>query len=91
METLDIEKNIPMPKAFRTRKKKNDYIRKTLMIMAIGDSVAFNSYKEAMKFRVRAYTMLKRGEINGNFVLRTIRSVDPDKKAPAFWRIWRLS
>ena len=100
MENLTIEKNIPMPPVAKTGSRiKNDYIRDTILMMAIGDSVGFKDRKEASRFRSRAYSMCKRGDAEGKFILRAIYPSNMEQlkesgieiKEPVFWRVWRVS
>ena len=84
-EKLKIDQNIsiPCPKN-GGRNKKMDNIRKTILLMQVGDSVFFTDKHEAMRFRTRAETMSKRQEATGKWVIRKLDS------EPTSWRIWRV-
>jgi len=100
VENLKIDKNVPMPPVVKTGSRiKNDYIRDTILMMAIGDSVGFKDRKEASRFRSRAYSMCKRGDAEGKFILRAIYPSNMEQlkesgikiNEPVFWRVWRVS
>tara|TARA_R110000824_G_scaffold101566_2_gene241216 strand:- start:12333 stop:12611 length:279 start_codon:yes stop_codon:yes gene_type:complete len=92
MENLTIDKNVPMPPVFKTGNRiKQDYIRDTILMMAIGDSVGFVDRTEAQRFRSRAYSMCKRGDVQGKFILRAIYPSNLEDKEPVFYRVWRIS
>jgi len=85
-DKLKIEHNIEMPYSKHGGKnKKWDNIRKTILLMQVGDSVAFTNRHEAMRFRTRAYTMSKTQEVTGKWVIRTLHDAEP-----VAWRVWRV-
>ena len=77
---MEIEKNIPIMEQCHHRSK-YDEIRETIFAMEIGDSVFFDVYKEAAKFRGRAANYLRTmPNFNREFKLRTVEDG---------WRVWR--
>ena len=77
---MKIDKNIPISEVQHLLTK-YDEIRETIFAMEIGDSVFFDVYKEAVKFRSRAFSYLKTmPNFNREFKLRTVEDG---------WRVWR--
>jgi hypothetical protein len=77
---MEIEKNIPIMEQGHHRSR-YDEIRETIFAMEIGDSVFFDVYKEAAKFRGRSANYLRTmPNFNREFKLRTVEDG---------WRVWR--
>ena len=74
---MKIEKNIEIPSPQHAgNNKKRDNIRKTILLMKVGDSVAFSD---------RAYTMSKTQELTAKWLTRKMHDSEP-----MAWRVWRV-
>ena len=83
---MKIEKNIEIPSSqHASNNKKRDNIRKTILLMKVGDSVAFSDRREAMRFRSRAYIMSKTQELTAKWLTRKMHDSEP-----MAWRVWRV-
>ena len=83
---MKIEKNIEIPSPqHASNNKKRDDIRKTILLMQVGDSVAFSDRREVVRFRARAYTMRKTQELTAKWLTRKLHDSEP-----MAWRIWRV-
>ena len=79
---MEIEKDILMEDHVQKHhRSKHDEIRETIFAMEIGDSVFFDVYEEAVRFRGRAANYLRTmPNFTRDFKLRTVEGG---------WRIWR--
>jgi hypothetical protein len=83
---MKIEKNIEIPSPQHAgNNKKRDNIRKTILLMKVGDSVAFSDRGEVVRFRARAYTMSKTQELTAKWLTRKMHDSEP-----MAWRVWRV-
>ena len=74
---MKIEKNIEIPSPQHAgNNKKRDNIRKTILLMKVGDSVAFSD---------RGYTMSKTQELTAKWLTRKMHDSEP-----MAWRVWRV-
>ena len=83
---MKIDKNIDRPKLNQGRLKQ-DEISAAIFAMGVGDSVFFNDYDSAKRFRDRGDGYLKRNVPNFKSKL-SIRAVD--EKRGKGWRVWRI-
>jgi hypothetical protein len=75
-----VDKNVPVQKGWHRAKKFDDLYR-TIHAMDLGDSVFFDDYKEAIRFRGRVSNYRRtEPDFVKDFVIR---------KLTDGWRVWR--